>query len=47
MLFGIKVDLEALLSPTHLLLAVGGALISTGPLRTALNRPGTHSPGQR
>ena len=32
-LFGIEVDVEALLSPTHLLLALGLALIVTGPLR--------------
>lgn len=44
-LFGIEVNLEALLSPTHLLLAVGGALIGTGPLRAALNRSGSLSPG--
>lgn len=34
-LFGIEVDLEALLSPTHLMLAAGGALIVSGPLRAA------------
>ena len=45
MLFGIEVNLEALLSPTHLLLAVGGALIATGPLRAAFNRLGYRSPG--
>lgn len=38
-LFGIEVDIEALLSPTHLLLALGGALIVTGPLRAAWIRP--------
>lgn len=32
-IFGIEVDLEALLSPTHLLLAAGGALIVSGPFR--------------
>lgn len=32
-LFGIEVELGTLLSPTHLLLAIGGALIVTGPLR--------------
>jgi len=37
-LLGIEVNVEALLSPTHLLLAVGGALIITGPLRAAWAR---------
>ena len=35
LLFGIEVDVEALLSPTHLLLGVGGALIVSGPARAA------------
>ncbi len=34
-LFGIEVDIDALLSPTHLILALGGTLIVTGPLRAA------------
>lgn len=33
--FGIEKNIEALLSPTHLLLAIGGTLIVTGPLRAA------------
>lgn len=37
-LFGIEVNVEALLSPTHLLLAVGGALMVTGPVRAACAR---------
>ncbi len=37
-LFGIEVGVEALLSPTHLVLALGGALITTGPLRAAWQR---------
>lgn len=37
-LFGIEQGVEALLSPTHLLLAAGGALMVTGPLRSALRR---------
>ncbi len=37
-LFGIEVGVEALLSPTHLILALGGALIVTGPLRAAWQR---------
>lgn len=34
--FGIEVSLDALLSPTHLVLATGGLLILIGPLRAAL-----------
>ncbi len=37
-LFGIEANVEALLSPTHLVLACGGALILTGPLRAAWRR---------
>lgn len=36
--FGIEKDLEALFSPTHLALALGGSLIVTGPLRAAWRR---------
>ena len=36
--FGIEVGTEALLSPTHLLLATGMVLISSGPLRAAWRR---------
>lgn len=38
--FGIEKDLEALLSPAHLVLAVGGVLILSGPMRAAWRRPG-------
>ncbi|MEW6324811.1 MAG: hypothetical protein AB1515_05440 [Nitrospirota bacterium] len=38
-LLGIEVDLEALLSPTHLLLAIGGTLMGAGPFRAAWRRP--------
>ncbi|MGH9197166.1 MAG: hypothetical protein ACRD1T_15690, partial [Acidimicrobiia bacterium] len=34
-LFGIEVDLEALLSPTHLSLMIGGLLMLGGPIRSA------------
>lgn len=37
-LFGIEVNIEALLSPTHLLLALGGALMITGPIRAAWSK---------
>lgn len=40
-LFGIEVDVEALLSPTHLLLALGSTVIYTGPLRSAWRRVGS------
>jgi hypothetical protein len=38
-LFGIEARLDALLSPTHLILAVGGTLIGAGPFRAAWRRP--------
>src|SRR5258708_7740118 len=37
-LFGFEVDTEALLSPTHLALAIGGVLIISGPFRAAWER---------
>ena len=40
-LFGIERSIEALLSPTHLLLALGLALVVSGPLRAAWQRPTT------
>jgi len=43
-LFGIEADLEALLSPTHLILALGTALIVSGPLRAAWRRPDPQRP---
>ncbi len=39
--FGIEKDTEALLSPTHLGLATGMALVLTGPLRAAIARGST------
>jgi hypothetical protein len=41
--FGIETGVDALLSPTHLLLALGGALIVSGPLRAAWQRPAAGS----
>jgi len=38
-LFGFEVNLETVLSPTHLLLAFSGILIMGGPLRATLRRP--------
>jgi len=37
-LFGIEADIEALLSPTHLILAIGGTVIGAGPFRAAWRR---------
>lgn len=39
-LFGIEEDFEALVSPTHLMLGVGLALIVSAPLRAGWHRPG-------
>ncbi|MCC6455795.1 MAG: hypothetical protein IT328_12665 [Caldilineaceae bacterium] len=39
-LFGVEADFDALFSPSHLVLALGMALINTGPLRAAWARPG-------
>ena len=36
---GVEVDLEALLSPTHLLLMTGGLLMLSGPVRWAIANP--------
>lgn len=36
---GVEVDLEALLSPTHLLLMTGGLLMLSGPVRWAIGNP--------
>ena len=38
-LFGIEENVEALLSPSHLLLALGMVLVLSGPLRAAWRRP--------
>jgi len=43
-IFGIEVDVEALLSPSHLILAVGGTLMLTGPLRAAWRRADAAAP---
>jgi len=42
-LFGIEKGLEGEISPTHLMLAVGGTLIFTGPLRALWLRTAPHS----
>lgn len=42
--FGVEADTEALLSPTHLLLFVGGILLTSGPVRAAWSAPGDTAP---
>ena len=44
-LFGVEFSIDALLSPTHLVLALAGALIVTGPLRAAWHRRPRNSLG--
>jgi hypothetical protein len=44
-LYGLEVDFETLVSPPHLLLALGAALILGGPLRAAWTRPGARPGG--
>lgn len=46
-IFGIEVDLEALLSPTHLALLAGGVLMVSGPFRSAWRTDTVHEPGWR
>ena len=38
-LFGFEADVEALMSPAHAVLAIGFALMASGPLRAALRHP--------
>jgi Tol biopolymer transport system component len=45
-IFGIEVSTDALLSPTHLVLATSAALIFTGPLRSAAFRLGPETPAR-
>jgi hypothetical protein len=42
-LFGIEVNLETLLSPTHLALMIGGIAMVSAPLRLALRDPDEHA----
>lgn len=46
-LFGIELNMEALLSPTHLLLALGATLMVTSPPRAVWRRPAGQSRGWR
>lgn len=43
-LLGVEFGLEAVISPTHILLALSAALIISGPFRAALTRPAGESP---
>jgi Tol biopolymer transport system component len=46
-LFGIEVDLQALVSPTHLLLVFAGGMMIGGPLRSIASQYGRQSEGWR
>lgn len=46
-LLGIEVSVEALLSPTHLVLAFAGVLLASGPFRAGWRRVATESDGWR
>src|SRR5206468_11782360 len=39
-IFGFEQKVDSLFSPTHLLIATGGVLLLTGPLRASWSRPG-------
>ncbi len=45
-LFGVETGLDALLSPTHLMLLVGGLLALTGPYRALTRRPAVAPAGE-
>ncbi len=48
MLFGIESDVEAIVSPSHLMLGIGLTLMLSGPVRAALHRlPSGSAPGWR
>jgi hypothetical protein len=47
MIFGVEVDLEALLSPSHLVLFASALLILSSPLRAAWSDPGETAPSRR
>jgi hypothetical protein len=46
LVFGFEAGLEILLSPTHLLLALGAALLVSAPARAAWHRPDASSPAR-
>ena len=43
-IFGIELDLEALISPSHLVLFVGALMLLTSPLRSAWSDPSSRAP---
>ena len=43
--FGVEADLNALVSPTHLMLAMGAALVFSGPIRSVAHQYGTSAGG--
>ena len=43
-IFGIELDLEALISPSHLVLFGGGLMVLTSPLRSAWSDPASREP---
>lgn len=45
-LFGIEENINALVSPTHLLLALGGAFVVSGPLRSVARRVAPDAPAR-
>lgn len=46
-IFGIEASLDALVSPTHLVLALGAALVCSGPIRSVASRYGPEAGGWR
>lgn len=45
--YGIETDINALISPSHIWLALGGALVFCGPLRSVASRYGSQTGGWR
>ena len=46
-LFGVEASIDALVSPTHLILALGAALVCSGPIRSVAHRYGASDGGWR
>jgi Tol biopolymer transport system component len=46
-IFGIEASIDALVSPTHLVLALGAALVCSGPIRSTASRYGQKEGGWR
>lgn len=45
-IFGIEEDINALISPTHLLLALAAAFVLSGPMRSVAKRVGANAPAR-